>query len=77
LIVTGSPLYSLQYTTDSAAELGRRQSLGELPGVTLRFLAELTKPPAFVAGLAGMVLAWRMARDRARVPRSSWRGGPR
>jgi hypothetical protein len=67
-IVTGAPLYSLQYTTESAAELGRRQSLGELPGVTLRFLAELCKPPAFIAGLAGIVLAWRMARDRTGVP---------
>jgi hypothetical protein len=67
-IVTGSPLYSLQYTTESAAQLGRRQSLGELPGVTVRFLAELTKPPAFAAAIAGIVLAWRIARDRAGVP---------
>ena len=44
-IVTGDPLYSLNYTTESAALLGRRQTLDELPGVTLRFLAELVKPP--------------------------------
>jgi hypothetical protein len=68
LIVTGDPLYSLHYTTESARQLGRRQSLLELPGVTLRFLAELTKPPVFVAALAGIVLAWRMARERLFVP---------
>ena len=67
-IVTGDPLYSLNYTTESARQLGRRQSLFELPGVTLRYLAELTKPPVFVAALAGIVLAWRMARERFFVP---------
>jgi len=68
-IVTGSPIYSLQYTTELAAQLNRRQSLTELPGVTLRFLSELTKPPVFVAGLAGIVLAWRMVpRERLLVP---------
>ncbi|HEX8160009.1 MAG TPA: hypothetical protein VF526_21730 [Solirubrobacteraceae bacterium] len=68
-IVTGSPIYSLQYTTELAAQLNRRQSLTELPGVTLRFLSELTKPPVFVASLAGIVLAWRMApRERLLVP---------
>ncbi len=68
LIVTGDPLYSLNYTTESARQLGRRQSLTELPGVTLRFVAELTKPPVFVAALGGIVLAWRMARERVLVP---------
>jgi hypothetical protein len=68
LLVTGDPLYSLNYTTESARQLGRRQSLLELPGVTLRFLSELTKPPVFVAALGGIVLAWRMARERMFVP---------
>ena len=68
LLVTGDPLYSLHYTTESARQLGRRQSLLELPEVTLRFLAELTKPPVFIAALAGIVLAWRMARERLFVP---------
>jgi hypothetical protein len=68
LLVTGDPLYSLNYTTESARQLGRRQSLVELPGVTLRFLSELTKPPVFVAALGGIVLAWRMARERLFVP---------
>jgi hypothetical protein len=68
LVVTGDPLYSLHYTTESAAELGRRQSLSELPGVTLRFLAELAKWPVFVAGLGGILLALRLARRELLVP---------
>ena len=68
LIVTGDPMYSLNYTTESSRQLGRRQTLGELPGVTLKYLAELTKPPVLVAAVAGIVLAWRMARDRMLVP---------
>jgi hypothetical protein len=68
LVVTGDPLYSLNYTTESARRLGRRQSLLELPGVTLRYVVELTKPPVFVAALAGSALAWRMARERILVP---------
>jgi hypothetical protein len=67
-VVTGDPMYSLNYTTESARQLGRRQSLLELPGVTLRFVSELTKPPVFVAALGGIVLAWRMARERLLVP---------
>lgn len=67
-VVTGDPMYSLNYTTESSRLLGRRQSLSELPGVTLEYLAELTKPPVLVASVAGIVLAWRMARDRVLVP---------
>ncbi|HEV7806739.1 MAG TPA: hypothetical protein VGO80_13020 [Solirubrobacteraceae bacterium] len=67
-VVTGDPMYSLNYTTESARQLGRRQSLLELPGVTLRFVSELTKPPVLVAALGGIVLAWRMARERLLVP---------
>ncbi|HEV2060023.1 MAG TPA: hypothetical protein VGR11_11750 [Solirubrobacteraceae bacterium] len=66
-IVTGDPLYSLNYTTESAALLGRRQTIDELPGVTLRFLAELVKPPVLALGVGGLVLAWRMVRDRERL----------
>jgi hypothetical protein len=68
LVVTGDPMYSLNYTTESSRLLGRRQSLSELPGVTLSYLSELTKPPVFIAALAGIVLAWRMARAHVLVP---------
>ncbi|MDP2712495.1 MAG: hypothetical protein Q8O56_14870 [Solirubrobacteraceae bacterium] len=67
-VVTGDPLYSLNYTTESAAQLGRGASLTELPGVTLRYLSELTKPPVLLLGIAGIVLAWRMVRARIVVP---------
>jgi len=68
LIVTGDPMYSLNYTTESAAQLGRRQSIGELPGVTLRYLSDLAKPPVLVLGFAGIALAWRIAREKILVP---------
>ena len=68
LIVTGDPMYSLNYTTESAAQLGRRQTLGELPGVTLRYLSDLAKPPVVLLGFAGIVLGWRMAREKMLVP---------
>ena len=69
LIVTGDPMYSLNYTTESAAQLGRRQSLDELPGVTLRYLSDLVKPPVLLLALGGIVLAWRMvARAKLVVP---------
>ncbi|MFP5362400.1 MAG: hypothetical protein ACLGI5_06700 [Thermoleophilia bacterium] len=68
LIVTGDPMYSLNYTTQSAAQLGRRQTIDELPGVTLRYLSDLAKPPVLVLGFAGIALAWRMARERIVVP---------
>ena len=68
LIVTGDPMYSLNYTTESAAQLGRRQTVGELPGVTLRYFSELLKPPVLLLALGGIVLAWRMVRARILVP---------
>jgi hypothetical protein len=68
LIVTGDPMFSLNYTTESAALLGRRQSVAEMPKVTVLFLSRLTKPPVFLAALAGIVLAWRVARARVLVP---------
>ena len=68
LVVTGDPLYSLNYTTRSAALLGRRQTIPELPGVTVRFLSGLTKWPVFAAGCLGLVLAWIYARKRIWIP---------
>jgi hypothetical protein len=61
-VVTGDPLYSLHYTTRSALALGRRVPLERLPDRLVVFLAELTKLPVLLAGLAGIVLAWRLHR---------------
>jgi hypothetical protein len=68
LIVTGDPMYSLNYTTESAAQLGRRQTIDELPGVTLRYFSDLLKPPVLLLAAGGIVLAWRMVRERVLVP---------
>jgi hypothetical protein len=68
LVVTGDPMYSLNYTTASARELGRRQEPWELPGVTLRYLELLTKWPVLAAGFAGVALALWLARARTLVP---------
>lgn len=66
-IVTGDPLYSLNYTTRSAELLGRRVPVEDLPERLVTFLTGLTKLPVLLAGLAGIVLAWRLVRPRARL----------
>ena len=66
--VTGRPLYSLTYTQASADDLGHDIGLLEIPGSLLQFLAQLTKPPIFLAGLIGLVLALRFAPRRMAVP---------
>jgi len=68
LIVTGQPLYSLVYTRASADDLGHDVSLLEVPGTLLKFLAQLTKLPIFVAGLAGVALSVAFAARRMVVP---------
>ncbi len=67
-IVTGDPLYSLHYTTRSAELLGRRNSVIELPEVTVRFLVHLTKWPVLVAAAGGLVVAHRLVGRRLVVP---------
>jgi hypothetical protein len=66
--VTGDPLYSLHYTTESARQLGRRQEWWELPRVTVHYLELLTKWPVLVAGVLGVVLALRLQPRRSSVP---------
>jgi hypothetical protein len=67
-MVTGDPLYSLHYTTRSAELLGRRNSVIELPEITVRFLVHLTKWPVLVAGAVGVVVAYRLVGRRIVVP---------
>jgi hypothetical protein len=66
-VVTDDPLYSLHYTTRSAQALGRRVPVEELPERLVHFMASLTKLPVLLLGLAGMALAWRVLRPRARA----------
>ena len=68
LVVTGDPMYSLNYTTESARQLGRRQEWWELPEVTIHYLADLTKWPVLVAAVIGVGLAVWLARSRMLVP---------
>jgi hypothetical protein len=63
-VATGNPLYSLQYTSRSAQDLGRGKPLHELPGLAVNYLSEITKPYLLVAALIGAVLAWRLGQRR-------------
>ncbi len=66
-IVTGDPMYSLNYTTRSALLLGRRVPIEDLPERLLTFLAALTKLPVLLAGVLGVLLAWQLIRPRRRL----------
>ena len=63
-IVTGNPLYSLQYTSRSAQDLGRGKPLHDLPSLAITYLSEITKPYLLVAAAIGAVLAWRLGQRR-------------
>ena len=55
--VTGDPLFSINYTSGSAEDLGRSRSLGEIPSILPQFLANLVKLPVLAAAFAGLALA--------------------
>ncbi len=56
-IVTGDPLFSLHYTSDSAEVLGRAKTLAQIPGAIPAFLADIVKLPIMIAGVAGLLAA--------------------
>jgi hypothetical protein len=56
-VATGDPLFSLHYTSDSAEDLGRARTLRQLPAAIPEFLADMTKTPALLGGIAGFVAA--------------------
>ena len=62
--VTGDPLHSLNATSDLAGELGRTRGIAEVPGAFVSFVFDVARPPVAVAGVLGLVLAWR---GRARL----------
>lgn len=75
LVVTGDPTFSLTYSTDHAAELGRTRGLSELPRSMLSSATEYVKPPVLAAACAGLGLAlWRRPREAA-VPLAITAGG--
>jgi hypothetical protein len=67
-LVTGDPLYSLHYTSDSAEDLGRARSLAEIPGAIPEFLRDIVKAPVLAAGAAGLFAAVVVVPRRAAWP---------
>src|SRR3954466_15715308 len=63
-LVTGNPLFSQQYTSASAEDLGRQRSLSELPAAIPTFFQNLVKLPVLVASLAGSPPGARIAPRR-------------
>jgi hypothetical protein len=67
-VVTGNPLFSQQYTSASAEDLGRQKSLSELPAAIPGFFQDLVKLPVFVASLVGLVLGVVISPRRMLMP---------
>lgn len=68
LAVTGSPVFSLTHTDDLALALQRERPLTDLPGLGLRLLSEIVKPPVIAAAAIGAAAAIRMRRRELTVP---------
>jgi hypothetical protein len=66
--VTGDPLFSLHYTSDSAEDLGRQRTLAELPSALPYFFSNIIKLPVLMAAAAGLVLALVITPRRMLVP---------
>jgi hypothetical protein len=67
-LVTGSPLFSLKYTSGSAEDLGRQKSLSQLPGAMPSFFEDLVKLPVLIASALGAVLALLISPRRMVMP---------
>lgn len=67
-LVTGDPLWSLNGTSDLAAELGRRTGLGAVPEVLPRRLGEIMRLPELVAAVLGAAAGLWWLRSRTILP---------
>jgi hypothetical protein len=67
-VVTGDPLFSLHYTSDSAEDLGRSRTLSQLPSAIPEFFANLIKLPVLVCGVLGIVIGVLLAPRRVLWP---------
>ena len=67
-VVTGDPLFSLNYTSSSAEELGRQRTLSEIPSAIPYFFSSLVKLPVLIAALLGIVLAALITPRRMVMP---------
>jgi hypothetical protein len=56
LWATGNPLHSLTATSQLADELGRDRGLAKAPRLLVSQLVDQSRPPVFVAGLAGLAV---------------------
>lgn len=68
LLVTGDPLWSLNGTSDLAAELGRPTGLAKVPEVMPRRLGEIMRLPELLAAVAGAAAGLAWLRRRTLVP---------
>jgi hypothetical protein len=66
--VTGDPLFSLNYTSSSAEELGRQRTLSEIPSALPAFFGSLVKVPVLAGSLAGIVIAAIVTPRRMAMP---------
>src|SRR3954471_12455140 len=67
-LVTGNPLFSQQYTSSSAEDLGRQRPLSELPAAIPGFFQNLVKLPVFVAAGVGLLLGVVISPRRMLMP---------
>lgn len=67
-VVTGDPMFSLNYTSASAEDLGRQRPLSELPAAVPTFFQNLVKLPVFVAAGVGLVLGVVISPRRMVMP---------
>jgi hypothetical protein len=74
-IATGDPLFSLNHTSDTAAELGRAKGLSAVPSSTVEFLVRLDKLPVVIGGVIGALLALWFAPRRAVMPLALFASG--
>jgi hypothetical protein len=68
LLVTGDPLWSLNGTSDLAAQLGRRTGLDDVASVMPRRLGEIMRLPELVAAVGGLCAGLMWLRRRTLLP---------
>jgi hypothetical protein len=68
LLVTGDPFWSLNGTSDLAAQLGRPRGLDDVPRVMPRRLGEIMRLPELIAAVIGFGLSLAWLRRRAALP---------
>jgi hypothetical protein len=67
-LVTGNPLFSQQYTSGSAEDLGRQKPLSELPSAIPGFFENLVKAPVLAASVLGAALGIALSPRRMIMP---------